>query len=262
MVCWCALVVVGCDDRVIQLARDRVDSAMDASPDSANDASQDPDAQTRAQCGDHTCACDNGLDDDGDGAIDGFDPECTGAHDDDERSFSTGSGTPDTGPCRDCFFDDDAYSTDDDCSVHVACIDTGAAPMGEDLTCAACDVSKKCKDGCRPRTPNGCDCFGCCTIDIKGRPKVNIRLQDTCALDVLDDEVACPRCVPNDACRNPCGRCELCPGRSEADLPADCADKPMGPKHQCEDREAVCDDTSPCPIDYYCLQGCCLPVLE
>ncbi|HYQ14706.1 MAG TPA: hypothetical protein VEQ58_03080, partial [Polyangiaceae bacterium] len=35
-------------------------------------------------------ACSNGIDDDGDGLIDGFDPECTGLADDDEGSFATG----------------------------------------------------------------------------------------------------------------------------------------------------------------------------
>lgn len=252
----CLLSLLGCDDRVVQLVRDRVDAA----PDAASDASQHRDAQQSAQCGDQACACDNGVDDDNDGLSDGFDPECTGASDNDEGSFATGTPQP-IGPCRDCFFDNDTASDNDQCAVHVACIDEGAAPPVEGLACAECGVSKKCKDNCRPLTPNGCDCFGCCTIDIQGQPKVNIRLQDSCALDVLDDEVACPRCVPNDACRNPCGRCELCPGRTEADLPADCADKPMGPKHQCEDREAVCDDTTPCAGDYYCLQGCCLPIV-
>jgi hypothetical protein len=34
--------------------------------------------------------CDNCIDDDGDGLIDGFDPHCIFSLDDDESSFSTG----------------------------------------------------------------------------------------------------------------------------------------------------------------------------
>src|SRR5688572_6561790 len=36
------------------------------------------------------CVCDNGLDDDEDGLIDGLDPECTGPFDNDEGTFATG----------------------------------------------------------------------------------------------------------------------------------------------------------------------------
>src|SRR5262245_10911807 len=41
-------------------------------------------------CGSAGCACSNGIDDDGDGLVDGFDPECTGPLDNDEGSFATG----------------------------------------------------------------------------------------------------------------------------------------------------------------------------
>lgn len=255
------LLAIGCSDRAVQLARDVPDATADTATDSATDSAMRRDAQAAARCGDHVCACNDGLDNDGDGLVDGLDPECTGAFDDDEASFATSQVGPSAlGPCRDCFFDGNFTSEDDGCWVHVACIDEGTSPpLG--AGCAVCDVSKECKDNCRPQTPNGCDCFGCCTIDIKGRAKVNIRLHDTCSIALLDDEGACPRCVPNDACRNPCGRCELCPGRTAADLPKDCANQPVGPGHQCDDREAVCDEATPCPIDYYCLQGCCLPTV-
>ena len=41
-------------------------------------------------CGDVPCACSDGMDNDGDGLVDGFDPECTGPFDDDEATFATG----------------------------------------------------------------------------------------------------------------------------------------------------------------------------
>lgn len=259
------VVLLACGDRLIQLASDSRDGAvMDgALLDAATDARVVVDTGVPAQCGDAACACDNGVDDDSDGLIDGFDPECTGASDDDERTFATGSIGNANPPCQDCFFDDNASGDDDGCQVHVECIYGREPPMVGEAACATCDVSRDCADTCRPRTPNGCDCFGCCTINIKGQPKVNIRLQDTCSLALLDDEAACPRCEPNDGCRNPCGRCELCPGRTEADLPMDCGNdgRPMDPGHKCDDREAVCGPDLPCAATFYCQQGCCLPQL-
>ena len=41
-------------------------------------------------CGGSGCACSDGKDNDGDGLIDGMDPECTGPLDNDEGSFATG----------------------------------------------------------------------------------------------------------------------------------------------------------------------------
>lgn len=246
------LLCMACEERHVQLATDTPDARTEV-PD---------DASMPERCGDHACACDNAVDDDADGLSDGFDPECTGASDDDERTFATvPMGGPPMGACRDCFFDDDASSDNDGCAVHVGCINEGVAPMPPGSMCADCDVSRDCKDSCRPLTPNGCDCFGCCTIDIQGEPKLNVLLRETCSLGTRHDATACPRCIPNDACRNPCGRCELCPGRTEADLPMDCA-MPMGPRHECDDREAVCDAETPCAEAFYCLQGCCLPVVE
>lgn len=248
------VLALACGDQWVDLANDPRDSAI-------AEASDGLDTGVPAQCGDVACACDNGVDDDADGLIDGFDPECTGAFDHDELSFATGGVSNSDSSCQDCFFDSNASGDDDGCQVHVECITAGAPPLESDLACPTCDVSKDCEDACRPRTPNGCDCFGCCTINIKGTPKVNIRLRDTCSLALLADEAACPRCVPNDACRNPCGRCELCPGRTEADLPMDCADMPRGPGHRCDDHEAVCGPDLPCAATFYCQQGCCLPIL-
>lgn len=254
-VCGVLLSLIACSDRVVSLARDPRDAA-------SADTSTPIDARVPAQCGDVVCACDNGLDDDEDGLIDGFDPECTGALDHDERSFATGTIDAGTVTCQDCFFDSNTESDDDGCELHAQCLYGEPPAMPGAGECNTCDVTKRCEDACRPRTPNGCDCFGCCTVDIKGQPKINIRLQDSCSLALLMDEAACPRCMPNDACRNPCGRCELCPGRTEADLPADCSDMPRDPGHKCDDSEAVCTSDKPCGAGFYCQQGCCLPLLE
>ncbi|HEX4352345.1 MAG TPA: hypothetical protein VHZ95_05510, partial [Polyangiales bacterium] len=82
--------------------------------------------QPSARCGKHDCACDDGIDNDGDGLVDGFDPECSGSFDDDESSF--GIGKPNKqGACRDCFWDDNAGNGDDGCRYPAACL-SGDAP--------------------------------------------------------------------------------------------------------------------------------------
>jgi hypothetical protein len=101
-----ALLVAACGTQHIDLARDPLGGGRDAGkveagsiPDAAprTDASPTMDGSTpardatlplgdaapAARCGAVACACDDGLDNDGDGRIDGLDPECTGALDED-----------------------------------------------------------------------------------------------------------------------------------------------------------------------------------
>src|SRR3954469_15231541 len=67
--------------------------------------------------------CANCVDDDGDGKIDGFDPECTGPADNDEASFKTGiPGDNIDAPSQDCFFDGNSGSGDDGCNEHTCCL--------------------------------------------------------------------------------------------------------------------------------------------
>ena len=78
-------------------------------------------------CGNAPCACSNGLDDDGDGLIDGFDPECTGAADNDEASFATGlRGEDRSGKCAACFFDGKQDTGNDPCRRATSCGTTGS----------------------------------------------------------------------------------------------------------------------------------------
>src|SRR3569833_2466017 len=61
--------------------------------------------------------CSNCKDDDGDGLIDGFDPECTGPFDNDEGSFATGiPGENKDAINQDCFFDGDSGAGAGGCS--------------------------------------------------------------------------------------------------------------------------------------------------
>ena len=208
-------------------------------------------------CGEAPCACANGRDDDGDGFIDGFDAECTGPYDQDEATFATGEVKTGNPNCDDCFFDGNPSSQDDGCDVAARCkVDGtfGDAPG----SCYTCEPTTRCVNSCLPRTPNGCDCFGCC--EVQGtNASLAIQLVDTCSLGVLEDERLCPRCVPSTDCRNACGPCELCPGKTLADLPSECAGV-GGPGFTCEDGE-VCTNDGECPGLGYCALGCCVPIL-
>ena len=246
--------------RVTQLT---VDPDAGSGPDVADSgvaSTQDAGAQAglTGRCGDVACACEDGVDNDRDGLIDGNDPECTGAFDDDEASF--GIGKPNKqGQCRDCFWDDNAGNGDDDCRYAAECLQGSAIAASSKGNCASCQVSDACIDNCRARTPNGCDCFGCCEVISNGVNHIYVELTESCTLDRISDETVCPRCVQNSACQNPCGRCELCLGKHLADLPADCvASEPGGTAYTCEDGQQVCAITADCVGASYCYLGCCL----
>jgi hypothetical protein len=149
-------------------------------------------------CGSVPCACNNGVDDDGDGKGDGFDEECTGALDNDEGTFATGIPGDNSDPkWQDCFFDGNSGAGDDHCRYHADCL-TGVLPA-EDPGCA---VSDECHDFCSARTPNGCDCFGCCTVQLDDASSVSVFIGESCSLENVGDEVSCPRCTPSTACGN------------------------------------------------------------
>lgn len=195
-----------------------------------------------------TCSCSNGLDDDEDGLVDGFDPECTSPFDDNEGSFATGIPGDNRDPTwQDCFFDGNSGAGDDGCRYHTDCL-TGKLP----LTSTKCTLSEACIDFCQPLTPNGCDCFGCCSIQRSDKTSVDVLTGDTCSVASVDDSTACPRCTKSAACNNTCGRCELCAGKTVEDLPEDCAGTTT-----CDDGLQTCSATESCAADAYCSQGCC-----
>lgn len=222
-----------------------------------------------ALCGSSPCACNNGLDDDGDGKADGFDEECTGALDDDEGTFATGiPGDNSDAKWQDCFFDGNSGAGDDHCRYHADCL-TGDKPASD----PDCAISAECRDFCAARTPNGCDCFGCCTVQLDDSSSVSVFIGESCDLEHVGDPASCPRCTPSAACGNTCGECELCPGKSIEDLPASCSTTPGGtagsggsggggggetPGYSCDAGQAVCSSTGDCPGGDYCSLGCCL----
>jgi hypothetical protein len=207
-------------------------------------------AGVAARCDNGPCACSNGLDDDGDGLLDGFDPECSAPFDDREDTFATGvHGEGQDMKCQDCFFDDDSGGT---CKRARSCALDGTPASGTGA-CRSCEPEASCSDSCLPRVPNGCDCYGCCQVWREGVPVANVLLSASCSLATLDDPTQCVRCVQASACQNPCGTCELCTGRTLADLPASCGNAAV-----CE-RAVSCASEAECPALHYCLQGCCVP---
>ena len=113
----------------------------------ANDGGDDASSARRdaasLPCGDHECACNNGGDDDGDGEVDGFDPECTGPLDDDERTFGTGHDQAVAQACQDCFWDSDEDSANDGCVYPRSCSETGTVSGDGALACNECSVTPR-----------------------------------------------------------------------------------------------------------------------
>jgi hypothetical protein len=229
-------------------------------------------AEGKLLCGNSLCACNNGLDDDGDGTTDGFDVECTGGLDDDEGTFATGIPGDNRDPkWQDCFFDGNSGHGDDGCRYPTGCL-TGE--LAEDD--AACEVTEQCRANCLPLAPNGCDCFGCCSIGLPGGGSVDIKLDASCSLEKIGDTSACAPCSKSTECENSCDRCELCEGKTVADLPADCTPPPAAEPPATDppatdppatdppvdedacDGQAACSAEVPCSAGQFCSQGCCI----
>lgn len=201
---------------------------------------------------DGDCACSDGMDNDGDGLIDGMDPECTGPYDEDEGSFATGIPGDNRDPIwQDCFFDGNSGAGDDDCRYHTGCLTGEKDPSDPD-----CTLTEMCLDFCKGRTPNGCDCFGCCEITKEDGEVVTVQIGADCSLETIDE---CASCVMDEECSNECGTCELCPGRLPEDLPPECYPDEDGgtPMYECEDG-ITCMTSADCAADAYCSLGCCL----
>jgi hypothetical protein len=218
------------------------------------------DGGTSPQCAD----C---IDNDGDGLVDSADPECVGPLDNDEKTFGTGIPGDNVDACKqDCFFDGNSGQGDDRCEWNLKCdpANPGGASCPYDPAFKNCPKtqSAQCKQFCAALTPNGCDCFGCCTVPLPGGGSKNIVLSSTCSIADINNPAKCATCTPNADCSNPCERCEICVGKPT--VPADCA--PVGVDSGSSGQVCVggttCNASLPCASGTYCLTGCCVPVIR
>jgi hypothetical protein len=212
-------------------------------------------------CGGTIYACGDGMDNDGDGFIDLFDPECTGPCDDDESSFQTGLPGDNMDCKQDCFFDGNSGQGDDGCIWDLRC---DPANPGANIGCEYTggnncnnqppNQDQGCIEFCAPFVPPGCDCFGCCTVQTpKGPVDIFLNSGPDCSLDNLD---ACQTCTSQiDDCGTPCvpEKCQVCFGETEP--PEGCGGENMCPSGDPCDADQV----DSCPSDFFCYLGCCYP---
>jgi hypothetical protein len=243
-----------------------------------------------AGCPTNPSACTDGIDNDGDGKIDGDDPECSGACDNDEGSFGTGISGDNIDACKqDCFFDGNSGQGDDGCDWNLKCDPASpgahaakACPYDPNFHNCPKAQSDLCIKNCQRVTPNGCDCFGCCAVTVNGK-STTVMLVSSCKADLLGDPNACPPCTQQTSCLNTCGKCEVCIGKPAPDPscvipppPGTDAGVPDGGQMMAGDGgtpppppppgEAPCPagvtycgpGGTTCPSGAVCLTGCCL----
>src|SRR5690606_24255830 len=150
---------------------------------------------------------------------------------------------------------------DDGCQYHTECLYGNAPPGRGGSGCFSCDVTDQCRNSCLYYTPNGCDCFGCCEITDDEGVRHQILLSEGCSADNLE---GCTTCQQSTDCRNDCGPCELCIGKTEVDPSCDNGgDEPVDggspeqPAPECPSDQTSCTATAPCSAGYFCLTGCC-----
>ncbi len=254
-------------------------SAADASPAQADADPFAPDGGpcVPAKCGGQKTECLDCEDNDLDGFTDSEDPECLGPCDNTEGPELTAGVAGETGgPCKaDCYWDFGNGAGLDQCYWDSRCDPLAVAPdyppEGEDCAYEPDRVgssdcpdmqSDQCLAFCIPMTPNGCDCFGCCTAPDLDGGAIWIGAMDdanvgTCTFESLEDPSKCPPCTQVEECLNECGECELCFGMTE--LPPWCT-----PEERCPENVQPCglDGDEPCPDGYFCITGCCQPIIE
>lgn len=215
----------------------------------------------------HTCTCADGNDNDFDGAIDTQDLQCFGPYDDDESSYATGIPGDNNGSkgYKECPFD-------------------GNSGTGNDwICCNPVDPSQNV-------TPNGCDPFGCCEIDlnqngtgehvtmsgtcafvpncgISGKLGCTCTSKNECDADqfcVLDDDIGpgfcslCNPCTVDVACNNPCDCGETCFGGFKQPVSV-CGGGGGGGTPTCPDGVTTCPVGNECntAANEICYNGCC-----
>jgi hypothetical protein len=191
----------------------------DGDADGDGDVDTDPGGWHSAECVVTTCEgklyqCGDCIDNDSDGRIDSQDSNCLGPCDNNESGFNLQiPGNDNVGCMRDCYFDKDEGSGNDDCHWDHRCDSlqpVAIASCSFSQPCPACDCdgwmesqTGQCLDYCTPLVPNGCDCFGCCQFSDADD---SFRFLGSPGCDV-DNKEKCSPCTPVVSCFNPCGRC-------------------------------------------------------
>jgi hypothetical protein len=185
---------------------------------------------------------------------------------------------------QDCFFDGNSGQGDDGCNWDLRC--DSANPGGTASKACPYDPNKnncptmqsaKCIKNCAKLAPNGCDCFGCCAVQVGGM-NVNVLLGNGCTADKFGDPTVCGRCTQSTTCVNPCDKCEICLGRPAPTDPSCAPLAPDGgtggtsdggtpdagstPAPVCPAGVTTCGPggqvaANACPAGYYCQTGCC-----
>jgi hypothetical protein len=223
------------------------------------------------RCDNRITVCGDCLDNDGDGEIDSRDRECLGPCDNTEGpALEAGVGGGGGNSCGvDCYFDFGNGPGNDQCIWDHRCDpnapEADICPYNPGLVggnqCPATQ-SSTCATVCGPMTPNGCDCFGCCTMPGAGPGGVGSRYvwigaldsnnNGTCTFADIADPVKCPTCEPVGNCLNACDPCEVCIGAP-----------PPGPEcnpdDQCPGTVQPCGlpGQDECPANAFCVSGCC-----
>lgn len=216
------------------------------------------DPNNPVDCDGSVYACGDGMDNDRDGTVDLFDPECTGPCDDDEGSFQTGLPGDNMDCKQDCFFDGNSGQGDDGCIWDLRCDPENPGGQigceytgGNNCNNQPPNQDQGCIEFCEPYVPPGCDCFGCCEVATPDGPVyIFLNSGPECSLDNLDGCESCTYQI--DDCGTPCvpEDCQLCFGQDE--LPEGCDET------ECKYGDP-CQNPEDCATDYYCLLGCCYP---
>jgi hypothetical protein len=174
-------------------------------------------------CQGHLYECADCIDNDGDGVADAKDSQCLGACDNTEDSYFPNMPGANNAPCKaDCYFDQDGGSGNDDCYWQHECdplevspdfnpegnkceYDPDSSIPGYTGTCetAFATQSQDCLDYCLPLTPNGCDCFGCCSIPGAATTVwlgSLVNKVPTCTINSVSDPTLCKPCTVVPSC--------------------------------------------------------------
>jgi len=220
-----------------------------------------------AYCQGRLYDCGDCRDNDVDGFVDSDDPDCLGPCHNAEDTFYTIPGQSGVSCSQECYFDQDRGVGNDGCAASHVC--DPLAPEGP--RCPYTPAARECVDRqpqsplcvaeCGPLTPNGCDCFGCCSIPGAPTPvwvgSVDETGSPSCDRASLGDPSRCHPCTQDPSCLNPCEPCELCVGKTT--LPAECSDSGCTPPACSRNRQACGLPCLPrCPSGTSCITGCCI----